>query len=185
MRVPRYGTHNGIKYNPRRTLIRFCEHCGEPFQSIGHGKKYCSAKCCASINYESQNNKEYHRNYYQNNKEYFKNYYKNYDKDKSNAAWNKWFNKLSETQQKEITSINHYASHIKNINKWDNYVMHHMLPKSLFPEFAKEEWNLIPISEELHNKFHNITGGKRMAKYPRWWSNELVNFIYDEIHTTE
>jgi hypothetical protein len=44
-RIPRYGVHDGIKYSPRRTLIRFCEICGEPFISIGHGKKYCSEAC--------------------------------------------------------------------------------------------------------------------------------------------
>lgn len=43
-RVPRYGIHNNIKYNKKRTLIRFCKVCGKPLEIIGSNKasvKYC------------------------------------------------------------------------------------------------------------------------------------------------
>jgi DNA-directed RNA polymerase subunit M/transcription elongation factor TFIIS len=38
MRVPRYGIHDGIKYNKKRTLVRFCLKCGK---LIDNKNKYC------------------------------------------------------------------------------------------------------------------------------------------------
>ena len=41
MRVPEYGTHNGIKYNKKRTLVRWCTICGMPFHPTGRTDKVC------------------------------------------------------------------------------------------------------------------------------------------------
>lgn len=78
-RVPRYGTHDGIKYNPRRTIFRWCIICGEPFFDIKprSRKKTCS-RGCAKLNMlklvkEHDSKKE-----------------STYDREK----WNRWYNKL-------------------------------------------------------------------------------------------
>lgn len=43
--VPRYGTHDGIKYSPRRTLVRWCNICGRPYIPQGRRDKTCSEEC--------------------------------------------------------------------------------------------------------------------------------------------
>jgi hypothetical protein len=46
-KIPKYGTHNGIKYSPRRTLFRLCIICGRPFFDIPPRSKrqVCSEEC--------------------------------------------------------------------------------------------------------------------------------------------
>lgn len=48
VRVPRSGTHEGIKYNKKRTLVRICPVCKSFFEIIGSknaSKKFCSNQC--------------------------------------------------------------------------------------------------------------------------------------------
>lgn len=33
--------------------------------------------------------------------------------------------------------------------------VHHIFPRELFPEYAWEDWNLIALSNEAHNKMHH------------------------------
>lgn len=44
-RIPEYGTHDGIKYSPRRTIIRWCIICNNPFIPTGKRDKVCSDEC--------------------------------------------------------------------------------------------------------------------------------------------
>lgn len=46
-RVPKYGLHKGIKYNPKRTLFRWCVICSTPFFDIKprSRKQVCSDQC--------------------------------------------------------------------------------------------------------------------------------------------
>lgn len=34
-------------------------------------------------------------------------------------------------------------------------IVHHIFPKNEYPEYAYELWNLISVSRETHNKFHD------------------------------
>lgn len=72
-RVPRYGIHDGIKYNPRRSLIRQCKICKSFFHPTGRRDITCSKEC-------QYKNKQLH-----------------------NKNWSTWFNHLpAETRQKYI-----------------------------------------------------------------------------------
>lgn len=67
-RIPRYGTHNGTKHNPRRSIIRYCVHCRQPFIIKGNRAKTCSADC------KAEKNKHY---YYMNSSKYYETYARN------------------------------------------------------------------------------------------------------------
>lgn len=64
-RVPKSGTHEGIKYNKKRTLIRFCARCGNPFEIIGSEmarQKYCGFTCSEMAHIEIMRN-NWHEKY--------------------------------------------------------------------------------------------------------------------------
>ena len=73
MEVPRYGIHNGIKYSPRRTLIRWCIICGNPFIPKGRRDKVCSDECRVQLKKNNNNRlNPIHNpmNNFKNNKKY-------------------------------------------------------------------------------------------------------------------
>jgi hypothetical protein len=44
--IPRWGKHNGIKYSPRRSLLKICPACNNLFVSYNKGYRlYCSDIC--------------------------------------------------------------------------------------------------------------------------------------------
>jgi hypothetical protein len=43
--VPRYGIHGGIKFSPKRTLVRVCFVCKSFYIPTGRSQKVCSEKC--------------------------------------------------------------------------------------------------------------------------------------------
>ena len=46
MSVPRWGVHKGIKYSPRRSILKVCPICEEFFLQVSKGnKKYCEELC--------------------------------------------------------------------------------------------------------------------------------------------
>lgn len=88
-RVPRYGIHNGIKYSPRRTLIRFCIICKKPYSPNHNRDKVCSDEC--------RERKEYMRNFEKNPK-YISVYIPAITKEERearNRAWRLWYHSLS------------------------------------------------------------------------------------------
>lgn len=59
--VPRSGTHNGIKYNKKRTIIRICRVCKKYFLIQGRGMakaQFCSKEC------KKINNTDYQQYWY-------------------------------------------------------------------------------------------------------------------------
>jgi len=38
-------------------------------------------------------------------------------------------------------------------------MVHHIFPRSEYPEYALSDWNLISLTYESHNKMHDDTGG--------------------------
>ncbi|WP_048188044.1 hypothetical protein [Methanobacterium paludis] len=46
MVVPRWGVHEGVKYTPRRCVLKVCPICHELFVQLNKGKRlYCSNVC--------------------------------------------------------------------------------------------------------------------------------------------
>ena len=46
MSVPRWGIHEGIKYSPRRSILKVCPICNSFFLQFSRGKKkYCKELC--------------------------------------------------------------------------------------------------------------------------------------------
>lgn len=46
MAVPRWGIQEGIKYSPRRSILKVCPICNKFFLQVSRGKKkYCSDIC--------------------------------------------------------------------------------------------------------------------------------------------
>lgn len=71
MAVPQYGTHDGIKYTPRRTIIGICQRCGNIFLKIGKGsgaQKYCGFTCSEMTNIEKTRDNWQIRNKYKRDK---------------------------------------------------------------------------------------------------------------------
>lgn len=110
MRVPRYGMHNGVKYTPRRTLIRICEHCGQVFINNGHGQKFCSEECQLEV--RQKNIRENHNpinnpinnpdNNFKNNPKYPSIYHPPRNEEERiqrNIAWKTWYNNLTLEQK--------------------------------------------------------------------------------------
>ncbi len=49
MKVPRWGIHNGIKYSPKRSLLKICPQCDKLFLQYNKGYRiYCSDVCRAN-----------------------------------------------------------------------------------------------------------------------------------------
>ena len=49
--------------------------------------------------------------------------------------------------------------------------VHHIYPLSEYPELALEDWNLLSLSNEYHNKMHDRTTGK-ITKAGRYWQKK-------------
>lgn len=46
MTVPRWGVHQGIKYSPKRSILKVCPICGKFFLKNTRGKQiYCKELC--------------------------------------------------------------------------------------------------------------------------------------------
>lgn len=59
-KVPQWGTHDGVKYSPKRSILKICPICNEFFLQVSRGKKkYCNKLC--SIKAKIQNQKEINR----------------------------------------------------------------------------------------------------------------------------
>lgn len=61
MKVPRWGIHKGIKYYPKRSILKLCPVCNQLFLHNSKGnKKYCSELCSinAEIGLKKARNKE-------------------------------------------------------------------------------------------------------------------------------
>lgn len=94
-RVPRYGIHGGIKYSPRRTLLRWCLICNNPFHPAKNVQKYCSEECLQESNRIKQleRNPEIHYNH----------------NESTNAKWNPINNPKRDATEEERR---------KRINQW-------------------------------------------------------------------
>ena len=47
--IPRWGFYNGIKYSPRRSLLKTCGYCKRLFLQYNKGKRrYCNDVCSAN-----------------------------------------------------------------------------------------------------------------------------------------
>lgn len=46
--------------------------------------------------------------------------------------------------------------------------MHHIFPLEKYPELALEEWNLLSMSNEYHNKMHDRKTGKITSTGKYW-----------------
>lgn len=183
-------------------VVRICQECGCEQED---GVKYCN-KCKVIVQRRQakewrERNKDKVKAYNDNRvymNEKWKEYYqKNKDKVlKRNQRWKDANPEKAMQHQKDAIKRRYerdpsykefqiargnYCQALRIQQGWQDYEMHHMIPVSLVPEFAFEDWNIIPLSPELHTKFHSSTGGTRKAKYPRYWTNDLVNFIHDEI----
>jgi hypothetical protein len=101
------------------------------------------------------------------------------------AQWQKNYFERNPDKYEQAGARWAFSNSLKILNRWYGYELHHIIPVALVPEFAFEEWNIIPLSPKLHKNFHNKTGGTTRAKYPRWWTNELVNFISDNLHNID
>lgn len=42
--------------------------------------------------------------------------------------------------------------------------VHHIFPREDFPEYAFEDWNLISVSDKVHNELHDRNTGKLTEK---------------------
>lgn len=42
-------------------------------------------------------------------------------------------------------------------------MVHHIFPRDLFPEYAWEPWNLISLTQEMHNTLHDRATGELTA----------------------
>ena len=105
MRVPEYGIHNGIKYSPRRTLVRFCELCGTPFDSIGHGKKFCGEEC--QLEHRQQLIREKHNPINNPINNPVNNFINN---DKNNAKWNPINNPINNAKRDKYAWANYWKN---------------------------------------------------------------------------
>jgi predicted nucleic acid-binding Zn ribbon protein len=96
-RIPEYGTHNGIKYNPRRTLVRWCIICNIPFHPTGRTDKVCSQEC--------RQQKEYNRNFENNPSNMQARIYKpnltQEEKERWAITWKRWYNNMTPEQRKK------------------------------------------------------------------------------------
>ena len=54
---------------------------------------------------------------------------------------------------KYITFLLNYKLN-NNINENDYIEKHHILPRSCFPQFVKDEWNLVTLKYEDHKLVH-------------------------------
>jgi len=79
MRMYRYGVHDGIKYNPKRTLVYSCKVCGKYSVKKGRTDKYC--KICAK-NKQLEHNRKWKSNIDKN--KHAKNEREAYNKGKRN-----------------------------------------------------------------------------------------------------
>lgn len=96
--VPRYGTHNNIKYSPRRTLVRWCIICDNPYHPNGRRDKVCSEEC--------RDQKTYNNNF-KNNHKYPSTYQPATDDDermKRNLRWKMWYNNLTYEQRQRYNA---------------------------------------------------------------------------------
>ena len=105
VRVPRYGIHDGIKYSPRRTLIRFCIICGKPFSPTGKSDKVCGDKCRDKKNHK-HNEKWNPFNNFKNNpinnaNKVYKPPMNDKERELRRIAWNKWYDSLDVSAKHE------------------------------------------------------------------------------------
>ena len=61
---------------------------------------------------------------------------------------------LSEEDAKSYINFISVNSTVKTPGKTE---AHHVLPKSIFPEYLKSTWNLVNLSHFNHFKYHTIT----------------------------
>lgn len=132
VRVPEYGTHDGIKYNKKRTLIRWCNICDEPFHPTGRTDKVCIE--CRPENKKQLNAKHNPINNPMNN---FKNNKKYNDKwnpinnakiladpelrRKKNQAWLDWYRNMHPDQRKKYNDKKKKGSKKKTKSQVEDY----------------------------------------------------------------
>lgn len=87
--------------------------------------------------------------------------------------WSNWFNQLSDEYKRTHIKQFYFINNLKRQNDWFGYDVHHIIPKSTFPEFEFEEWNLIPVSIETHKTLHKKYGKNGYKK----WFDILINEI--------
>lgn len=91
-----------------------------------------------------------------------------------------WSEKWREKSQKVLRRDNYLDQYI--LQKENRVIpadmVHHILPRESFPQYAMEEWNLIAVSRRTHNKIlHTIKGkltraGKALM-YETAWRNGI------------
>lgn len=87
MRVPRCGTHNGIKYGPKRTLVRWCIICNNPFHPNGSRDKVCSDICRDKKTY----NYNFKKNPIHNSSAIYQPPKTEEERKRRNNNWKKWY----------------------------------------------------------------------------------------------
>lgn len=49
-------------------------------------------------------------------------------------------------------------------------MVHHIYPTDEYPEYAYEDWNLIPLTNAMHNKMH-IRDSQELSPLGKSWQN--------------
>lgn len=89
---------------------------------------------------------------------------------------NRWYwGRLIRLQEDEVSRYNYY----------NNFDAHHIFPTILYPNFALEEWNGVPLCRNWHIEFHNKYGRNGSKKNYDWdWPGLLFDFIEFKIRET-
>ena len=55
-------------------------------------------------------------------------------------------------------------------------VVHHIYPLEQYPELAYEDWNLIPLTNKIHNTFHDRNNDAVIGRGLEWQEKRRIEF---------
>lgn len=61
-------------------------------------------------------------------------------------------------------------------------VVHHIYPRDKYPELAYEEWNLLPVTNKIHNTFHDRENDEVIGRGLYWQQKRKREF--DKFYNT-
>lgn len=177
------------------------DNCDKEFdvKSLFSREKYCdehkkeaqkSNVLKAKRRYDSKNrellNKKRRERYWNNREQELKRRKERYAKNPEifRERQKKYYKKLIK-QNPELSSTNRrFFGFIIRQNEYktsktgyDSWQTHHIFPVWLYPHFALEEWNGIPLSKEWHKDFHIKLGGFQKRNYSIDHAQNLFDFI--------
>ena len=65
----------------------------------------------------------------------------------------------------------------------DNLVIHHLWSFSIHPELGNDPANMVRITEEVHNAFHNQYG--RGNNTPQQWEEFVNNYLHSSANSNQ